>query len=214
MNDFHQLISTNKSLHKARLSCLRLGRFSKNRSSLLENGFATKLVISLVCTYSDMVSDMLMLRFYHTTGDHKSFDTSLKILVLAMSAHVINSLSQNKHCNLKTKAIRVLQTLCLLNPLVYTYGKWSGKPKEVGSITTSSELLMLTKAHRDDMRSVAANNPPSRSFDASRQVSERTSGNGCIQTATSTTLLTHLIRLARSLTASRFSRPPPFASVS
>ena len=57
----------------------------------------------------------------------------------------MNSLSQNKHCSLKIRAVRVLQTLCLLDPQVYTHGKWNGKEKEVGTIMSSSELLMFTK---------------------------------------------------------------------
>jgi len=92
-----------------------------------------------------MISDLLMLRFYKDTGDHKSYDASLKILIGAMSAHVVNSLSHNKHCSLKIGAVRVLQTLFLLNPVVYTYGKWSGKVKEEGATLNSNQLLVFTK---------------------------------------------------------------------
>ena len=86
-----------------------------------------------------------MLRFYKDTGDHKSYITSLIILMWAMSAHVVNSLSQNKHSSLKIRALRVLQTLFLLNPLVYTFGKWSGKAKEEGATMSSNQLLVFTK---------------------------------------------------------------------
>ena len=92
-----------------------------------------------------MVSDLLMLRFYKDTGDHKSYITSLIILMWAMSAHVVNSLSQNKHSSLKIRALRVLQTLFLLNPVVHTYGKWSGKVTEEGATMNSNGLLMFTK---------------------------------------------------------------------
>ena len=131
VNEFVAKVTADKELFKAFM--LHLCRQLAKTLKLARNGLATRLLISLVCTYSDMVSDLLMLRFYHTTGDHKSYDTSLKILIGAMSAHVINSLSQNKHCSLKMRAVRVLQTLFLLNPLIHTYGKWSGKAMEEGA---------------------------------------------------------------------------------
>jgi len=143
VNDFHQLTSTDIELHKAFV--LELGKRLKKPLKLARNGLAVRLLISLGCTYSDMVSDLLMLRFYKDTGDHKSYDRSLKILIGAMSAHVINSLTQNKHCSLKIRAVRVLQTLCLLDPVVYTYGKWSGKAKEEGAAMSSNGLLTYTK---------------------------------------------------------------------
>ena len=143
VNEFIEKVTADKELLKAFM--LQLCRLLAKPLKLARNGLAVRLLISLGCTYSDMISDLLMLRFYKDTGDHKSYDRSLKILIGAMSAHVINSLIQNKHCSLKIRAARVLQTLFLLNPLVYTFGKWSGKAKEEGAAMTSDQLLMFTK---------------------------------------------------------------------
>jgi len=143
VNEFIAKVTADKELLKAFM--IQLCRLLAKPLKLARNGLAGRLLISLACTYSDMISDLLMLRFYKDTGDHKSFDASLTILIGAMSAHVINSLSQNKHCSLKMRAVRVLQTLFLLNPVVYTYGKWSGKAREEGSKLDSTQLLMFTK---------------------------------------------------------------------
>ena len=142
-NEFIEKVTADKELLKAFM--LQLCRLLAKPLKLARNGLGVRLLISLACTYSDMISDLLMLRFYKDTGDHKSYDASLKILIGAMSAHVINSLSQNKHCSLKIRAVRVLQTLFLLNPVVYTFGKWSGKAKEEGAAMNSNQLLMFTK---------------------------------------------------------------------
>ena len=143
VNEFIAKVTADKELLKAFM--IQLCRLLAKPLKLARNGLGVRLLISLACTYSDMISDLLMLRFYKDTGDHKSYDRSLKILIGAMSAHVINSLIQNKHCSLKIRAARVLQTLFLLNPLVYTFGKWSGKAKEEGANMSSNGLLMFTK---------------------------------------------------------------------
>jgi len=143
VNEFIEKVTADKELLKAFM--FQLCKLLAKPLKLARNGLAGRLLISLACTYSDMISDVLMLNFYKDTGDHKSYDASLTILIGAMSAHVINSLSHNKHCSLKIRAVRVLQTLFLLNPVVYTYGKWSGKAKEEGATMTSNQLLMFTK---------------------------------------------------------------------
>ena len=65
-NDVHQLLSTDIELHKAFV--LELGKRLKKPLKLARNGLGVRLLISLGCTYSDLISDVLMLRFYKDTG--------------------------------------------------------------------------------------------------------------------------------------------------
>ena len=66
LNDVHELISTDIELHKAFV--LELGKRLKKPLKLARNGLGVRLLISLGCTYSDLISDVLMLRFYKDTG--------------------------------------------------------------------------------------------------------------------------------------------------
>tara|TARA_B110000971_G_scaffold173508_1_gene178512 strand:- start:52 stop:1014 length:963 start_codon:yes stop_codon:yes gene_type:complete len=113
---------------------------------LSRNGLMMRLLFSLACSYGDMVTDILMLNFYHTTGDETSFNRSSIILTIAIAMHVVNTILTNTHIKKKrTLALRIVQAFLCLNPAIQTYGKWSGNHREEGAYLSPSGELYFTK---------------------------------------------------------------------
>ena len=111
---------------------------------MARKGFKINVLLMLGAAYGDFFGDCSMLYYYRNKGDTGRFQASVGIMSLAMSVHIWDSWTNNTHCTLKRKLIRVLQTIFFMNPIIYTWKKWSGDDAEEGSTKKPGVMLSIS----------------------------------------------------------------------
>ena len=107
---------------------------------------AGSLLMSLACTYGDVISDVVMVFYYNEKNMTGAFRTSLGILIGALGMQGVVTWITTKHVKRLSERIRrVVFGVMSLNPIIHAYGKWSGNEREEGSTSSPSQLLGFTK---------------------------------------------------------------------
>ena len=112
---------------------------------MARRGMVGNLLISLVCTYGDLISDALMVNYYWENNMMGKFYTCLTILAGSLGAQGLISWILNNHLPPTKRLVRVMQGVCCMNPALYAYSHWSGHEREEGSNVTPMQLLTYTK---------------------------------------------------------------------
>ena len=81
---------------------------------------AGSLLMSLACTYGDIISDIVMVLYYYQKNMTSAFRTSLGILIGAVAAQGLVTWITTKHVKqLSVRIQRVVFGVLSLNPVIY-----------------------------------------------------------------------------------------------
>ena len=113
---------------------------------MARRGMAGSLLMSLACTYGDVISDTVMVFYYNEKNMTSAYRTSLGILIGALAAQGVVTWMNTKHVKqLSVRMRRVVFGVMSLNPAIHAYAKWSGNEREEGSTLSPAKLLGVTK---------------------------------------------------------------------
>jgi len=93
-------------------------------------GATLRVLFVLFMTYTDMITDILVLIEYWDRGNTAAFWQSIGILCLAISFHVIGAYFKNHKRSIGMKAKGIITAMFLLSPAVESYDHWRGKERE------------------------------------------------------------------------------------
>ena len=108
-------------------------------------GLVFRLVLVIVMSYSDMITDMLVIMQYYREGEMEYFGLALGFMVVTALMHAVFTYI-NLHTRPLSKSLpRIMAGLFLLNPLLDGYSVWSGKERDEGEMFTPMVTLSITR---------------------------------------------------------------------
>jgi len=144
MNNMYDILSADKDTMKQYFGYL--AEDIKVPMKMARRGMAGSLLMSLACTYGDVISDAVMVHYYLEKNMASAFRTSLGILIGALAAQGLVTWTNTKHVKqFSVRIRRVVFGVISLNPAIHAYGKWTGDELEEGSTSPPSRLLGFTK---------------------------------------------------------------------
>ena len=144
VNNIYDILSADKDTMKQYFGYL--AEDIKVPMKMARRGMAGSLLMSLACTYGDVISDTVMVFYYNEKNMTGAYRTSLGILIGALAAQGVVTWMNTKHVKqLSVRIRRVVFGVMSLNPAIHAYAKWSGDELEEGSTTPPSRLLGFTK---------------------------------------------------------------------
>lgn len=109
-------------------------------------GATGRVLLVLILTYSDMITDLLVSFEYYNGGNIEGFWLSIGILAFATLAHATVAWAKTLRKEFVTKVKSIIAALCLLSPAIESYDYWRGKLKEDDDVLEPVLFLVGTRA--------------------------------------------------------------------
>ncbi|GMH62213.1 hypothetical protein TrST_g5494 [Triparma strigata] len=109
-------------------------------------GATGRVLLVLILTYSDMITDLLVSFEYYNGGNIEGFWLSIGILAFATLAHATVAWAKTLRKGFVTKVKSIIAALCLLSPAIESYDYWRGKLKEDDDVLEPVLFLVGTRA--------------------------------------------------------------------
>lgn len=138
--------------HKALLeNILRLlqqvARLIRPMAKMSRVGVAVKVLATTVFSYSDLVTDCLVVKTLYDQELTSWANASIVCIVMSVSVQTLMTMVQYKMRSMKEKSGRVLVTALGLGPLIEGFYTWTGATADVRDLVLpSSAILMAMKA--------------------------------------------------------------------
>jgi len=108
-------------------------------------GLVFRLLLVLFMSYSDMITDVLVIKQYYRDGDMGYFRLALGFMVFTALNHAVFTYINLSRRPLSKSLPRVLASLCLLSPLLDGHAVWSGQEKDSDDIFDPLTMLAFTR---------------------------------------------------------------------
>lgn len=128
VNDVHGLISEHGK-EFTDILFLKLSDLIKRSLKMDRKGALLNIMASLLCSYADLASDVMMLFYYEKAGDESSFQSMAIVLGIALFTQGCLGFIFSAHLPPRRRLRRFVQGIVCLNPLYYAFGKWTGNRK-------------------------------------------------------------------------------------
>jgi hypothetical protein len=109
-------------------------------------GATGRILFVLVMSYSDMVTDVLVILTFYAAGNMDAFGQSIGILSFAIFFHIVLALLKHSKRRRKAQLQGALQALLLLTPAIESYDYWRGREQTDDDIFDPVLFLVACRA--------------------------------------------------------------------
>ena len=110
-------------------------------------GLGSRIMLSLVLTYMDLITDLFVTKEYSEGGSstRKFFHISIGIIITQTLCNIIISLIANSNKSLPSKSLGVLIALIQLNPLAHGLKVWRGVATSVDDVLQPFHVFIMVR---------------------------------------------------------------------